>query len=99
MAMPAVTCEDAFKIAEDYLKARPRPNCDGIEKIFTIPELEEFMIRRPRVDGLPSERLRRCWIAYAKRPASYCMVASSDIIVVGQETGEVVFAGSANDEG
>ena len=29
----------------------------------------------------------------------YCMLASSDIIVVAQETGEVIFCGSANDEG
>jgi len=33
------------------------------------------------------------------RAASNCAVASSDIIVVAQETGEVVFCGSANDEG
>jgi hypothetical protein len=97
--MPAVTRQEAFKIAEDHLKAHPRPNCDGIEKVYTIPELEEYMIRRPRVDGLTRETLRQCWIAYAKRPASYCMVASSDIIVVAQGTGEVVFCGLANDEG
>jgi hypothetical protein len=34
-----------------------------------------------------------------RRPVSYCMLASSDIVVVAQETGEVVFCGSANDEG
>ena len=99
MTVHPVTRQDAIKIAEDYLKAHPRPNCDGVEKVDTIPELEEFMIRRPCVDGLPTETLKRCWIAYAKRPASYCMVASSDIIVVAQETGEVVFVGSAHDEG
>jgi len=30
--------------AEHYLKAHPHPNCDGIEKVYTIPEVEEFMI-------------------------------------------------------
>jgi len=45
------------------------------------------MIRRPCVYGLTPETLRRCWIAYAGRPASYCMVASSDIIVTAHETG------------
>ena len=97
--MPPVTRQDALRIAEDYLKAHPRPNCDGIEKVYTIPELEEFMIRRPCVYGLTPETLLRCWIAYAGRPAGYCMVASSDIIAVAQETGEVIFCGSANDEG
>ena len=97
--MPPVTRQDALRIAEDYLRVHPRPSCDGIKKVFTIPELEEFIIRRPCVYGLPTEMLRRCWIAYAGRPADYCMVASSDIIVVAQETGEVVFCGSANDEG
>lgn len=96
--MPPVTREDASRIAEDYLKAHPRPNCDGIEKVTTIPELEEFMVRRPCVYGLAPETLRKCWIAYARRPAECCMVASSDIIVVAQETGETVFFGSANDE-
>jgi len=57
------------------------------------------MIQRPRIHGLPTEMLRRCWIAYAERPADCCMVASSDIIVVTQETGEIVFCWSANDEG
>ena len=97
--MPPVTRQDALKIAEDYLKVHPHPNCDGIERVYTIPELEEHMIRRPCIYGLPTETLLRCWIAYARRPASYCMVASSDIIVVARETGEIVFAGLANDEG
>jgi hypothetical protein len=95
----AVTREGALRIADEYLKGSPRPNCEGIERVFTIPELEEFMIRRPCIYGLPSETLRRCWIAYAKRPSSYCMVASSDIIVVAQETGEVVFFGAAKRRG
>jgi hypothetical protein len=67
--MPAVTRQEALKIAEDYLMARPRPNCDGIEKVYTIPELEEFMIRRLRVYNLPTKTLLQCWIAYAGRPA------------------------------
>ncbi len=71
----------------------------GIEKVTTIPELEEFMIRRPCIYGLSTEMLRQCWIGYAGRPAGYCAVTSSDIIVAAQETGEVVFCGSAGDEG
>jgi hypothetical protein len=57
------------------------------------------MIRRPGICNLPTEMLRRCWIAYAGQPEHSFMLASSDIIVVAQETGEVVFCGSANDEG
>ena len=91
--MPPVTRQDALIIAEDFLKAHPRPNCDGIEKVWTILELEEFMVRRPCVSGLMPEALRRCWIAYGERPTDYGMVASSDIIVMAQETGEVVFWG------
>jgi hypothetical protein len=46
-------------------KAHPHPkNCDGVEKVTTIPELEEFMIRRPCIYGLPSETLLRRWIAW-----------------------------------
>jgi hypothetical protein len=57
------------------------------------------MIRRSGICNLPTEMLRRCWIAYAGQPEHSFMLASSDIIVVAQETGEVVFCGSANDEG
>jgi hypothetical protein len=56
-------------------KAHPRRNCDGIEKVYTIPELVEFMIRRPCIYGLTPQTLRRCWIAGAGPPAGYCMVA------------------------
>jgi hypothetical protein len=57
------------------------------------------MIRRPRNDGLTTGTLRCCWVACSKCPASYCMVASSHIVVVAQQTGEIIFVGSANDEG
>lgn len=50
--VPCVIREEARSIAEAYLKAHPRPNYDGIEKVYTIPELEEFMIRRPCIYGL-----------------------------------------------
>jgi hypothetical protein len=99
MTVSSVTRQDALRIAEEYLKAHPRPNCDGFEKVTTLTELEEFKIRRPCVYGLTPQTLRRCWIAYAGRLVGYCMVASSDIIVVAQRTGEVVFCGSAKDEG
>ena len=56
-------------------------------------------IRRPCIYGLSTEMLRQCWIAYAGRPVGCCTVTSSDIIVAAQETGEVVFCGSASDEG
>jgi hypothetical protein len=76
MTMPPVTRDEALRIAEDYLKAHRRRNCDGSEEVYTIPELEEFMIRRPCVYGLTPETLRHCWIACAGRPVEYCMVAS-----------------------
>lgn len=74
--MPSVTRQDARRVAEEYLTAHPCPNCHGIEKVCTIPELEEFVIRRPCVYGLPTETLRRCWIACAGRPPSYCMITT-----------------------
>jgi len=42
-------------------------------------------------------RLEDCWVCYLEpRPM---MLASSEIVVASRETGEVVYAGSANDEG
>jgi hypothetical protein len=57
------------------------------------------MMRRPHIDGPPAAMRRRCRVAYAMRRTDYCMVASGDIIVLAQETGEVVFCGWANEEG
>jgi hypothetical protein len=63
VTVPPVSRQDAGRIAEDYLKAHPRPNCGGIEKVTTVPEVEEFMIRRPCIYNLPPETLLRRWIA------------------------------------
>jgi hypothetical protein len=49
-----VTRHEAERIAEDYLKSHSRPNRDGIETVTTLPELEEFMIRRPCICNLPA---------------------------------------------
>jgi hypothetical protein len=57
------------------------------------------MIRRACNDGLTTGTLRCCWVACSKCPASYRMVASSDIVVVAQQTGEIIFAGSPSHEG
>jgi len=70
VVVPPVTRHEAERIAEDYLKSHSRPNRDGIQTVTTIPELEEFMIRRPRICGIPTETLRRCWIACAGRPVN-----------------------------
>lgn len=59
MTVPPVTRDEARCIAEDHLKAHPRQNCEGIEKVYTIPELEEFMIRRPCIYSLPPDTLQR----------------------------------------
>jgi hypothetical protein len=38
-----------------------------------------------------------CWVVYVPLPT--LMLRSSEIIVVAKESGEVVYHGSANDEG
>jgi len=42
--MPPIARAGAFKIAEDYLKARPRPNCDGIK--LTLPDERVIFMTR-----------------------------------------------------
>ena len=87
-----VTRLDAWRIAEEFLARDPAPHSGHqIRDIFGVDELP---FREPTLYGID---VARCWIAYIDRPVRGLM--SSEIVLVAKDTGEIVYAGSANDEG
>ena len=86
--------EEAGRIAFKYLVQQ---GVDG-PRITSAGKLGEPGVR-PRPYGSPDD-LSKCWIVYYDTPATqYSFIGSSDIVVVSMETGEVLYAGSGNDEG
>jgi hypothetical protein len=89
-----ITREQARTIAEAYL-ARPTTDLGGT-RVRAVLGLEELGFPAPTPYNLRHD-LASCWIAYVDRPV--LMLGSSDIVLVSKVTGEVVYAGSAHDEG
>jgi len=93
-----VTRDQARAIAEGHLAhlaTQGRPT--GATGVREVLRLEELRFRAPVIWGFPEDRLRSCWIAYLERPVRGLF--SSTVILVHGQTGEVLFCGSANDEG
>ena len=87
--------DEARLKAESYLTAlRERgefPEATGVREILRVDELSA---RRPPLYGI---RLEQCWIAYLARPPRGLF--SSTILVIDDATGDLVYSGSAHDEG
>lgn len=90
-----VSREGALEIANAFLFSGQSSICgNGIEGVYSLEELKgrRLVVRPWSLD------LSHCWIAYVARPFTG-MLYSSDVIVVDKETGAVLYAGSAHDEG
>ena len=97
----AVTGETARRIAETYLAQHPDLGATGVgevrrwnERPGGFPGIYWAGWSRPAPD-----ELARAWVAYLARPGDGTMLRSSLILVISHGTGEVLYAGSANDEG
>ena len=90
-----VSREEALEIAKAYLFSGESRVCgNGIRGVYSLEELKGSRLGLLEI----SYQLSRCWIAYVARPFTG-MISSSDVILVHRETGAVVYAGSAQDEG
>jgi len=90
----AISRSEAFDIANKYVKTCPLEEGVGIRKIVSI---EEIVWRRPCIYNYPDEKMKNYWIAYVNIPKE--MISSSTILLISKETGEIIYVGSANDEG
>jgi hypothetical protein len=57
----------------------------------------DYLHRAGRAPRLYGVSLVKCWVVYLARSQPW--IGSSQIIALAKDTGEVVYAGSANDEG
>ena len=87
-----MTRDEARRIASDYLRQRGRDV--GIRHVLLW---DEITFRKPAPYFSGSVRPEDCWVCYLESQG--WMLASSEIVLVARETGEVVYAGSASDEG
>jgi hypothetical protein len=101
----AVTREHALDQALAYLKQHARKSVAQIAErhdsetdpaIREFYSLEEIPGRLPNLYGLKMP-LQDCWIAYVNQPLIGLRAAT--IILINKESGDVVYYGSANDEG
>ncbi|MBU4014258.1 MAG: hypothetical protein KJ550_12470 [Proteobacteria bacterium] len=90
----AISRSEAFDIANKYVKTCPLEEGAGIRNIVSI---EEIVWRRPCIYNYSDEKMKNYWIAYVNIPKE--MISSSTILLISKETGEIIYVGSANDEG
>ena len=85
-----ISREDAAQIALETARA------NGLgDSLTQVLKLSQVKGRAPLVYG---HDFSASWIAYVDTPDSLCL-QSSTIVAIDQETGEVVYFGSAGDEG
>ena len=65
-----------------------------IDRVVSLEEVSG----RPPCHYLAAGSLDRSWIAYVK-PGLPLRLRSSDVVVIDKESGEIIYAGSAGDEG
>ena len=86
--------------ARSIVAARVDHDCVicGTVKVGRVLSYEEIDISVPRIYNFPAERLQHFWVAYVEH-ANRGVLASSLVLLVSKETGEIVYIGSANDGG
>jgi hypothetical protein len=87
-----VTRDEALRIAEEFLAHDPRPH--GGRRVRYVFGIDELPFREPCLYAVD---VARCWIAYVDRPLRGLM--SSEIVLVAKDSGDIVYSGTANDEG
>jgi hypothetical protein len=88
------TRDEGRRIASDYLPPPARPRHSSSHR----PPVGEIIARRPAPYFARPVRQEECWVCYLE-PQGRMMLTSSEIIIVSNDTGDVVYAGAAGDEG
>jgi hypothetical protein len=88
-----VTSRDAaLQIASKHLRQHGRH-----AQIGAVLDWDEITWRKPAPYTVRPIPLAECWICYVRPDA--VRLASSEIVAVSRETGDVLYASSASDEG
>ena len=90
-----ITRESAKFIVEDYL----RNSQSSGARIKHVYDMHEINFQKPRIYSELPINLEHCWIVYLESPNQPACISSSFIVVISKETGDVIYHGSAGDEG
>lgn len=85
-----ISRKEATEIAAKAILAR------GLGTGAHEAQLLDEISRAPSIFGGPD--LRQCWLVYVERTFSG-RIESSRVVLVSMEDGEILYSGSANDEG
>ena len=90
-----ITREQACEIAAQYLQQKSWGNF----KVNKVLAWDEINFRKPCIYYVRPFDIEKCWIAYLDGPWTGLALKSSDIAIISRDSGEVVYAGTASDEG
>ena len=90
-----ITRESAKLIVEKYLLKSPISGA----RVRHVYDISEINFQKPRIYSEFPINLERCWIAYLESPIEPTPIASSFIVVISKDTGDVLYRGTADDEG
>lgn len=86
-----ISRDDAYRIATQYLQSLTgQPKARPIREVLPADQV------RLSLYGV-SAPVERLWVAYVATPL--IGLVSSTVVLVSKDTGEVLYYGSANDEG
>jgi hypothetical protein len=85
--------EEALRGVQEFL-ARTGQTTSKIREVMDVEELQRRNLREPSIYGID---VHGCWLVYLEQPG--WAIRSSQIVAVSKDTGQVVYLGSACDEG
>jgi hypothetical protein len=93
-----ITRDQAFELAQDYVVTHRSEAFAPSHRVVDVDELRRERRREPAMYWVSKVSLEECWLVYCSG-SDLPGLFSSTIVAVSKLTGEVVYAGSAHDEG
>jgi hypothetical protein len=93
-----ITRDQAFALAQDYVVTHSSKAFKPTLRVVDLDELRRERWREPAMYWVSKVSLEECWLVYCGRSDRFGLFPST-MVAVSKHTGEVVYAGSAHDEG
>jgi hypothetical protein len=93
-----ITRDQAFDLAQDYVVTHRSEAFMPSLRVVDLDELRRERRREPALYWVSKVSLEECWLVYCSGSDRLGLFPSM-LVAVSKDTGEVVYAGSAHDEG
>jgi hypothetical protein len=93
-----ITRDQALDVAQDYAVTHSFEAFKPTLRVVDLDELRRERRREPAMYWVSKVSLEECWLVYCRGSDRFGLFPST-IVAVSKHTGEVVYAGSAHDEG